>query len=379
MKTSYRNWTAVNLKPVSAATLATLLASAALSGCGARAHDRVEGETHWLSSCTEGSICADGQTCVCGVCTSECNSDDACSDLPSAACAAPAYTPYQADCSAAQSQSEICVREVDVRPVIVDSGEPVTSPATSEPNSTVSEPSPSTALETTSERPTFTSTEPADASDAASSGCGDTGITAEESAATPRDNQTAELLAVLASAGVVATDEEYARAVRDHAAIVAVEPRVASFWTTLATPVVGTRVIVQFDASQGFETAAHCVNDAYGAIITDQAQIDESYFVFLELEGVFNLELVSQVYAAVPGVVQADPEVPAPPPAFVDNQAFVRGVTRDGETWTYAFGITRNECNIELAVATDAEGNAQIVDWQAEPDLPACQRGDGGS
>lgn len=379
MKTVIHNWTTVNSQRLCATSLAMVVAALALPACGARARDRVEGETHWLSACSESSACDDGQSCICGVCTVACEADDACRDFPSAACSASGLTPYEDNCGALNSSASICVRESDVRPSDVDSGEPSTGPqVTSESSS--SQPALTQPGATSREVPHLTSDEVSSADQDASAAlpCKDAGVAAEL-AATPREDQLGEVLAILASDQLVATDEDYARAVRDHAALVAIEPRVAAFGASGASPAVGNQVILQFvSADRDFAMAAQCVNDAYGATIADEVPVDGTRLVFLHFDGVFNLDLLSQVYSGVPGVTQAYPDVPTPPPVIVDNQAFVRSVTRAGDTWAYAFNITRSECNIALTITTDVDGDAQIAEWQAEPDVPACQRGDAG-
>lgn len=378
MKTVIDNWTNVNTRPLRAVSLAMVLAAIACSGCGARARDRVEGETHWLSACTESSACDDGQSCVCGVCTVVCEADDACRDFPSAACSASAFTPYEDDCEAS-ANVDICVRESDVRPGDIDSGEPGTGvQGTSDGTSSESNFSQPGAASSEASHPTSSDVTSAETSAPGSVACQDAGVAAEL-ARTPRDNRLAEILATLASDELVATDEEYTRAVRDHAALVTLEPRVETFGSSAASPAVGDQVALQFDSTDGdFATAARCVNEAYGAMITDELPVAGTLAVFLRFDGVFNLDLLSQIYAGVHGVTQASPDVPTPPPSIVDNQAFVQSVTREGDTWAYAFGITRFECNIALTMVTDADGNAEIVDWQAEPDVSACQRGDAG-
>lgn len=68
-----------------------LLSGALAFGCKQSSEnvESFESETHFLSSCDEGSTCGDGLSCLCGVCTRECDGDSACSGLASGAtCAA---------------------------------------------------------------------------------------------------------------------------------------------------------------------------------------------------------------------------------------------------------------------------------------------------
>src|SRR5690606_32181768 len=61
--------------------IVTLGLTLTLVGCGARTRERVEGETHWLSSCSEGETCSDGLVCICRVCTAACSEAEQCGAL----------------------------------------------------------------------------------------------------------------------------------------------------------------------------------------------------------------------------------------------------------------------------------------------------------
>ena len=95
--------------------VATALYSMLLTGCGARTLERIEGETHWLSSCSEGETCGNGQTCLCGVCTATCKSSQQCSELSNwASCSEVTHTRYYPDCPTKLENASICVREDDL-------------------------------------------------------------------------------------------------------------------------------------------------------------------------------------------------------------------------------------------------------------------------
>jgi hypothetical protein len=212
--------------------------------------------------------------------------------------------------------------------------------------------------------------------DAASAGeCGDAAIATADLAATPRENTLAEVLAILADQGPLATDAGYQRAVRDHDALIGVDARLSRFWWSGANPAIGNQIDVQISGEASlFVEAAECVNQAWGANLTSELEIGDSLFVHLELDGVFNLGLLTAAYAQVPSVIEAHPQVPTPLPVITDNEAFVRRVVRNADVYTYSFVITKLDCNIELAIAVDADGLAEVAEWKSLPDVSDCQR-----
>src|SRR5690606_121595 len=88
--------------------IVTLGLTLTLAGCGARTRERVEGETHWLSSCTEGETCSDGLVCICRVCTATCSEAEQCGALgANARCIAANGTVYGGECTVAQNNESI--------------------------------------------------------------------------------------------------------------------------------------------------------------------------------------------------------------------------------------------------------------------------------
>ena len=70
-------------------------------------------ETHWLASCSVDADCG-GLRCLCGVCTQDCDDDDACESLAdTAVCAPGSTTDFAAECGA---EPKLCVRTSDVMP-----------------------------------------------------------------------------------------------------------------------------------------------------------------------------------------------------------------------------------------------------------------------
>jgi type 1 glutamine amidotransferase len=58
------------------------------ASCGAKTNQGAGGtdsNTHWLARCTDDGDCRDGLSCVCGACTTECNSASSCENLAAGA------------------------------------------------------------------------------------------------------------------------------------------------------------------------------------------------------------------------------------------------------------------------------------------------------
>ncbi len=73
----------------------------AICGCSYASHSpSFEGETHWLKTCEDGSVCGANGTCICGVCTTSCKDDaDCASHDPDAVCANSLFTSLADGCS----------------------------------------------------------------------------------------------------------------------------------------------------------------------------------------------------------------------------------------------------------------------------------------
>jgi hypothetical protein len=66
-----------------------LLLGHALGGCSSSDPGGTDGETHFLKSCSlADDDCADGLSCLCGVCTQSCEDEAACAEFPGARCVA---------------------------------------------------------------------------------------------------------------------------------------------------------------------------------------------------------------------------------------------------------------------------------------------------
>lgn len=83
-----------------------LLASA--SGCGQSNSQTIDSQTNWLIECQIDAQCG-AYACRCGVCTRACDSDDACGELPGAACVGTSDAGSVALCGGARPASALCL------------------------------------------------------------------------------------------------------------------------------------------------------------------------------------------------------------------------------------------------------------------------------
>lgn len=335
-----------------------------LAGCGGRTRQQVEGETHWLSSCTEGEACSEGLVCICGVCTATCGQVQQCEALDSnARCVAANGTTYGGECTVAEGRESICVR-VEDSSLSDDTGESMDR--------------------TTSTSDVETTSEPATTSTMGPTSGPETGDECVEGApelppqlsATPRENERAEVLAVLAAESFVATEAEYERALRDFGILVDTNERLETFWWSGVRPAVGSRLVLTLDGSTSeFERAAACVNRWYRASIAESEMIGNQQFVWLTFDGVFNLAYLAGVYAEVSGVSSAEPEVPTPPPD--GRGTHLSDVERDGDRIVYSFQWLDVTCQTTFVVAIDDENSVDIV--ASDVTGGDCERPDGGN
>jgi len=162
---------------------------------------------------------------------------------------------------------------------------------------------------------------------------------AAELAATPREFPELELLALKFSSGIVADQVIYDRFVADVTAIHRQAPDLAD--VTYYPPNDGRSLILQVDASTydsmqaGTYDAWSCLNDAYGS--SDPSFLDfGSFSASFTLRGTYDLAQVGAQYAALPGVMNAEPGVGGRGPTIC--------VTRNGETWHYVVDQASGDC-----------------------------------
>ena len=85
---------------IGSAVCGVMLVGMLVAGCGTTSTSSIEGETHWLSRCSDSQPCKTSLQCVCGVCTRTCSEPSQCVGLPAqAVCAAPASTAFSDECS----------------------------------------------------------------------------------------------------------------------------------------------------------------------------------------------------------------------------------------------------------------------------------------
>lgn len=133
---------------------------------------------------------------------------------------------------------------------------------------------------------------------------------AADIAATPRSDPNLELLALSIDRGrVTAKEETYSRVVADVAAMREAEPQIAS---VKYLPPTGGRELLVYPDEQTMElikdgnySAWDCLNDFY-RLQHMELGADEKYFV-LSLKGMYDLELLSQLYKELPGMMEVHP------------------------------------------------------------------------
>jgi hypothetical protein len=93
----------------------TILGLLALLVAGCTSDDSTDSETHWQSAlghCSSSMDCQEGLTCLCGVCTSTCGSDDECGEVDPAAECGLGQAQLPARCVSEASDGEgICLEE----------------------------------------------------------------------------------------------------------------------------------------------------------------------------------------------------------------------------------------------------------------------------
>lgn len=136
---------------------------------------------------------------------------------------------------------------------------------------------------------------------------------AEEIAATPRDDANLELLALaLDTAEIVATQETYDRVIADVAAIRALEPSIADVGYLGSND--GKQLLLSPDdktmqsIAAGEYSAWDCLNDFYQLDPTKPMPIQVgSSFVVITLKGQYHLGQLSDLYAKLPGIESVEP------------------------------------------------------------------------
>lgn len=167
--------------------------------------------------------------------------------------------------------------------------------------------------------------------------------TSDEVAATPRDDENLELLALSLDAGeVTATDETYGRVTADVARIRELEPGLADIGfmpphdgTTLSL----TPSDIAFASMQTGEYSAwDCLNDFYGleAIELYESTLGRPWLT-IELEGNYALDVLARVYAELPGMEYVGPN-------YFGGDGPTICAERDGDVYEYVVDRAGGDC-----------------------------------
>lgn len=131
-------------------------------------------------------------------------------------------------------------------------------------------------------------------------------------AATPREDEDAELLALHLDGTLVATQETYDRLVADTAVIKTLIPSVSvQYHAPYDGKSLGLRPTEE--AAQAMQAGTYhawdCLNDFYGleATSAEYSSLIDAWFATVRLKGRYNLELLAEVYAQLPGIDEATP------------------------------------------------------------------------
>lgn len=162
--------------------------------------------------------------------------------------------------------------------------------------------------------------------------------TAKEMAATPRENENLELLALRLSAGVTAEESVYRRLVRDITAIRAGAPAIRRVNYSPRRYVQGLYVVLDDASFREFQAGKYraweCLNRHYGATSMSSSTHNG---VSLEFKGRLNMEVLAELYGKVAGVRLAEPVRPI-------GEAPTIHVTPEADTWHYVFDHASGDC-----------------------------------
>jgi hypothetical protein len=167
--------------------------------------------------------------------------------------------------------------------------------------------------------------------------------TPEEIAATPRDDSNLEALALELDAGeVTATQETYERVTADVARIRELEPDLSDvgfFRPHDGTTLILTPSDVAFASMQAGEYSAwDCLNDFYGLQgIELYDSMLGSPWLTIELEGNYGLDVLSLVYAELPGIETAQPN-------HFGGDGPTLCAERDGDVYEYVVDRAGGDC-----------------------------------
>ncbi len=188
----------------------------------------------------------------------------------------------------------------------------------------------------------------------------------EALAGTPRARTEIEQLAITLGTGLTADPEIYERLVMDLEAIWDLTEAVDG--VTYLPPHDGRSLLLGVDATtqaaidDGTYTAWDCANEAYGL---DTVQVSSSY-VRVSFDGIYDLDLLAEEYADLPGIDFAEPD-------YLVGDGDTVCVTPEPAAWNYVMVVGWGDCPSGCIhrhyhhYATEAPGDAaRYSDWSSE-------------
>jgi hypothetical protein len=193
---------------------------------------------------------------------------------------------------------------------------------------------------------------------------------AAEVALTPRSDPNLERLALtLAPEALTIDTASYERVVADVAAIRTLQPTLADIDYRGAddgkTVVLGLTDIGSQSLAAGQYSAWDCLNDFYGLVGTQSYEAGGTTFVTLELKGIYKIQLLAELYAALPEVQSAEP-------SYGVGDGPTLCVQRDGDRYQYVVDRAGGDCpsgcteHEAYLFASDAAGQVTAMDsWNS--------------
>jgi len=194
--------------------------------------------------------------------------------------------------------------------------------------------------------------------------------TPAEIAQTPRADQNLELLALSLSAGLTADQAVYDRVVQDVQSIRSLQPQLAdvTYHPAYVNQIlVGASPDTLEEMDRGAYKSWDCLNQQYKL----KSKTRASTAMVLQFDGIFDLKQLSALYAALPEVTYAEPNL-------ILGGASSIYVTPDTSQWHYVLDVASDDCeagciNHQLYYFVTNDGGAAeyVADWLVAPDTQA--------
>lgn len=188
--------------------------------------------------------------------------------------------------------------------------------------------------------------------------------TAEELAATPRDDPNRELLALAVAGGLTADQEVYDRLGRDLTAIRRMTPAVAEARYLPATD--GKSLFLVADSAATYRAIERgeyrewdCLNDWYGLeqVVTEAAFPETHPWVSVRLKGTYDLDRIAPEYGGLPGIESANPDGVPYPAVLLPSLC----VTAEGSLYHYFFDVVSAAAFTTFYFTTSRDGSVDLV------------------